>query len=203
MWSKPKTQSVSALVSMMPSMGVLRSAAVGANSESLKSCWRRSGEALRSNQVVEDAETATCVCVRGWPFSTPCRKRLQFEHPQFHCGKPPPAAEPRTLTRIQNYSSAFAYELTSQLRQISSCWGVVHSMVVPPVLEPYGLWLRQQLGRNKKSIAYLTHLRQLSFLSRVSRAATLPERFHRQRNSTQPDSREGPPGPSPSPWTRI
>ena len=27
-------------------------------------------------------------------------------------------------------------------------------------------------------------MRQLSFLSRVSRAATLPERFHRQRNST-------------------
>ena len=47
-------------------------------------------------------ETATSACVRARPFNTPRRMRLQFEHPQFHCGKPPPAAEPRTLTRIQN-----------------------------------------------------------------------------------------------------
>jgi hypothetical protein len=28
----------------------------------------------------------------------PLRTPAQFAHPQFHCGKPPPAADPRTRT---------------------------------------------------------------------------------------------------------
>jgi len=31
--------------------------------------------------------------------------------------------------RSRLYNSALAYELISQFRSISSCWGVVHSMV--------------------------------------------------------------------------
>ena len=39
----------------------------------------------------------------------PLRTAAQFAHAQFHCGNPPPAAEPWTLTSIkQNYSFAFA-----------------------------------------------------------------------------------------------
>ena len=56
---------------------------------------------MRRNQVASSGETASCACVRALPRNTPRRKRLQFEHPQFHWGNPPPAAEPRTLTFIQ------------------------------------------------------------------------------------------------------
>jgi hypothetical protein len=81
-------------------MGVLRVSSRGANSESSESCCRRSGEALRSNQVDSAGEIAIWAWVRAWPFRTPRLMRSQFEHLQFHWGKPPPAAEPRTLIRI-------------------------------------------------------------------------------------------------------
>ena len=81
-------------------MGVLRVFSRGANSGFSESCCLRSGDALRSNQVASTGEIATCAWVRAWPFKTPLRKRSQFEHLQFHWGKPPPAAEPRTLIRI-------------------------------------------------------------------------------------------------------
>ncbi len=69
----------------------------GANSGVARICWRRSGEALRRNQLDWPDETATCACVRGRPFNVPPRRALQFGQAQFHWGKPPPAAEPRTL----------------------------------------------------------------------------------------------------------
>src|SRR5450631_2041623 len=80
---------------------------------------------------------ATWACVRALPWKVPMRSARQFGQAQFHWGNPPPAAEPRTFTRIRvetakrssHYSSALAYELISQFRSISSCFGVVHSMV--------------------------------------------------------------------------
>src|SRR5579863_1725385 len=95
-------QSESALVRTTPWIGVFRVPSTGANSASRRSCCRRSGEALTSSQEEEWSETANCACVRACDFSSPRRRRLQFEHAQFHWGKPPPAAEPRTLTRIQH-----------------------------------------------------------------------------------------------------
>jgi hypothetical protein len=32
----------------------------------------------------------------------PLRAAAQFAHPQFHCGKPPPAAAPKTRNRTVN-----------------------------------------------------------------------------------------------------
>jgi hypothetical protein len=37
-------------------------------------------------------------CVRGSAFSDPARIPAQLTQLQFHCGNPPPAAEPRTFT---------------------------------------------------------------------------------------------------------
>src|SRR4029078_6451283 len=37
------------------------------------------------------------VCVRGLSPATPLRTSAELRPLQFHCGKPPPAAEPRTL----------------------------------------------------------------------------------------------------------
>ena len=62
---------------------------------------RRSGEAFRRNQEWLSEETAICACVRALPRSLPSRKRRQFEQAQFHCGKPPPAAAPRTAISIR------------------------------------------------------------------------------------------------------
>ena len=81
-------------------MGVLRVSSAGANSGLSRSCCRRSGEAFRRNHLPGAGETPTWACVRALPLNTPARSRLQFVHPQFHCGNPPPAAEPRTFTRI-------------------------------------------------------------------------------------------------------
>lgn len=75
-------------------------ATVGAKSGVARSCWRRSGEALRRNQFSGSGETAIWACVRGCDFRLPARKTLQFRQLQFHWGKPPPAAEPRTFTRM-------------------------------------------------------------------------------------------------------
>jgi hypothetical protein len=43
----------------------------------------------------------------------------------------PPQKRGLGSIKLKDYSSALAYELTSQFRSISSCCGVVHSMVTP------------------------------------------------------------------------
>src|ERR1700688_1493164 len=111
----------------------------GHNSGVAMSCVLRSGEALSRNQTLELVVKASWVWLRARPWNFPALTRWQLTQAQFHWGKPPPAAEPRTFTRIRSgseqtaersshYSSALAYELISQFRSISSCCGVVHSM---------------------------------------------------------------------------
>ena len=64
------------------------------------SIWARtSGEALIRNQETPSALTATDSCVRGLASAVDARTNRQLAQPQFHCGKPPPAAEPSTRTR--------------------------------------------------------------------------------------------------------
>src|SRR5690606_26082040 len=56
-----------------------------------------SGDALKTAQRSPSALTAMLDCVRGrTPFRLPQAKRDSRVLP-FHCGKPPPAAEPSTL----------------------------------------------------------------------------------------------------------
>ena len=111
----------------------------GDNSGVEMSCVLRSGEALRRNQTLELVVKASWVWLRARPRNFPVLTRWQLAQAQFHWGNPPPAAEPRTFTRIlsgseqtaersSHYSSALAYELISQFRSISPCCGVVHSI---------------------------------------------------------------------------
>src|ERR1700742_3587699 len=65
---------------------------------SVSSCWRRSGESLTSSHRASSARMASEDCVRG-RARTPARAASHVPQRQFHCGKPPPAAEPRTRTR--------------------------------------------------------------------------------------------------------
>jgi hypothetical protein len=46
------------------------------------------------------AETASEDCVLASAFGSLARARRQFLQLQFHWGKPPPAADPRTITLI-------------------------------------------------------------------------------------------------------
>src|SRR6266404_1846893 len=94
------TQSTSALVSRTVEIGDIAEEDVADSSGVARICWRRSGDALRRNQWEESEDTATWAWVRGQAFTVPLRRPLQLGQAQFHWGKPPPAAEPRTLTRI-------------------------------------------------------------------------------------------------------
>src|SRR6266403_5112026 len=63
------------------------------------SIWARiSGEALSRNHASPSALTATHSWVRGSIWTDPSRAPRQFRQAQFHCGQPPPAAEPSTRT---------------------------------------------------------------------------------------------------------
>src|SRR5450631_3451306 len=59
-------------------------------------CWWMSGEALHSTQRRPSTETAIEDWLRLRACSVPARTPLQLPQLQFHCGKPPPAAEPST-----------------------------------------------------------------------------------------------------------
>jgi hypothetical protein len=80
-------------------MGLTRRAAmVGWSGGKVSICARRSGEALTRNQWSPSALSATLDCVRAG--ISPRRAARQFAQAQFHCGSPPPAAVPRSRTRI-------------------------------------------------------------------------------------------------------
>jgi hypothetical protein len=62
-----------------------------------------SGDALTRTQFFESALTATDDCVRHLALIDPFRTPRQLWQLQFHCGKPPPAAAPRTRTLIKRF----------------------------------------------------------------------------------------------------
>src|SRR5262245_5358430 len=82
----------------MPAIGESRGAR-GCSPAKPSICARISGEALSRNHAWPSALTATLSWVRGLAAIAPSRAPRQFGQPQFHCGKPPPAADPNTLTR--------------------------------------------------------------------------------------------------------
>src|ERR1700683_2106036 len=56
-----------------------------------------SGDAFTSTQDAGSLpRTAIDDCVRGRARKVPARKPAQLGQLQFHCGKPPPAADPKT-----------------------------------------------------------------------------------------------------------
>src|SRR5436309_1865137 len=57
-----------------------------------------SGDASTRIQLAPSALMATDDWVRAWALSRPLRSPSQLRQLQFHCGNPPPAAEPRTCT---------------------------------------------------------------------------------------------------------
>src|SRR5690242_10354041 len=99
-------------------------------------CARRSGEALSRNQPRPSAETASEACVRGFARGSPRRAIRHAGAFEFHWGKPPPAAEPRTTMRIAvtlraggaaaYFRLAQAYELISRPTAISMIFGFFH-----------------------------------------------------------------------------
>src|SRR5207249_7505993 len=91
--------SISPSVRTTARTGVAREPDGGQSGRWAASCVRRSGEAFRRIQRSPSALTATDDCVR---LRLLCRASVQLRQPQFHCGTPPPAAEPRMMTRIRS-----------------------------------------------------------------------------------------------------
>ena len=56
-----------------------------------------SGEALNNTQLMSSVLTAMEDCVRGNARNFPLRSPSHIGQLQFHCGNPPPAADPSTL----------------------------------------------------------------------------------------------------------
>src|SRR6516165_8580400 len=92
--SKPITESTSAEVRKTPATGEpVDSSAGGASCGVTRTCDRRSGEAPSKNHTRSSGEKASWVCARAAACSEPARRPEQLRQPQFHCGKPPPAAD--------------------------------------------------------------------------------------------------------------
>jgi len=97
----------------------------------------RSGEALINSQLSPSAVTARLAWVRGCTRASPAHAKRHVGQRQFHCGKPPPAAEPRTRAvnrpiqdrrKWADQNSAGKYPLISRPMQISTRVGVVQAI---------------------------------------------------------------------------
>src|SRR5260370_42482387 len=105
------------------------------------------GGAFRTNRVWGSLEWAIEAWVGRFAAAPPRRARRQAGAFEFHCGKPPPAAEPRTTTRMVDcpetapagakayLTTAQAYELISKPTAISTIRGFVH-MAIPTIIRP-------------------------------------------------------------------
>jgi len=142
---------MSALVSRTSPIGESRPCCWGWRKGVASICIRKSGEVFNKNQAQLSLLIATWVCVRGLPLKVPSRDDLQLRQLQFHCGKPPPAADPSIATRIVpgNYSAAEAYELISQFKATSSNCGVVHS--IDSILTRHSIQTRCQFSADEIS----------------------------------------------------
>src|SRR3990167_11551391 len=98
--SRPVTWSICASISSTAAMPLSRMARAGCSSGASRIWVRMSGEALTSSQSLPSALMAMDDCVRACALSVPRRKPSQLGQLQFHCGKPPPADDPRTLMRM-------------------------------------------------------------------------------------------------------
>src|SRR6185369_14902953 len=99
---RPVIWSTSALVTTTALIGELRFGPdfTGWSSGVSLICLRMSGEALSNTQLAPSAETASEDCSLALYPATPARTLAECKPLQFHCGNPPPAADPRTLMII-------------------------------------------------------------------------------------------------------
>ena len=76
-------------------MPLSRTRRAGCKAGLARICTRMSGEALMSTQSMPSSLTAMDDWVRLTAAMVPLRTPSQLKQLQFHCGNPPPAAEPR------------------------------------------------------------------------------------------------------------
>ena len=89
-------------------MALSRIARPGCRSGFARNCVKMSGDAFTSAQE-SPPETAMEDWVRARPRKVPARYPLQFGQLQFHCGKPPPAADPSTRIFTRNEAPSLAH----------------------------------------------------------------------------------------------
>src|SRR5262245_9627108 len=91
---------------------------VGPRVGKVKICCRTSGETFSKNHAPPSALTATDDCVRGRTSGEPARTAAQLKQRQFHCGTPPPAAEPRMRICIAQWSVVSVQWLEKKARPV-------------------------------------------------------------------------------------
>ncbi len=102
--NSPVEWSICPSISTTPAIAVSRTARAGCSTGCERICSRMSGEALNSTPSTSASlRTKMEDCVRGFAFTAPLRTPLQLRQLQFHCGKPPPAAEPRIVMRMGRF----------------------------------------------------------------------------------------------------
>ncbi|VVT06205.1 hypothetical protein RV420_280178 [Roseovarius sp. EC-SD190] len=82
-----------------------------------------SGEAFKTTQRTPSVVTARDDWVEAGIL--PSRARLQFSQPQFHCGKPPPAAAPSIRALNTCYLAATSRDISEQ-DAVAFLGGAVH-----------------------------------------------------------------------------
>src|SRR5450755_1791636 len=98
---RPVVWSIWPSISTTPAIAVSRSTRAGCRTALERICSRMSGEALKSTpSAPTSGRTKIDDCVRALARSVPRRTPVQLAQLQFHCGKPPPAAEPKMVTRM-------------------------------------------------------------------------------------------------------
>ena len=103
---RPVAWSIWPSISTTPAIAVSRWARAGCITLLLRICSRMSGEALnRMPSALSSGRMKIDDCVRAFARTAPARTPAQLRQLQFHCGKPPPAAAPSTVMRM-NFSSS-------------------------------------------------------------------------------------------------
>src|SRR3954466_4763682 len=98
--SSPRVWSSSASLSSTASSGTLRLPPAGGRAGQAASWACMSGEASSRHHGRRSGLTATDDWVRGRVGREPSRTARQQGQAQFHCGNPPPAADPSTRTHM-------------------------------------------------------------------------------------------------------
>ena len=141
---RPVAWSIWPSISSTAAMAVSRTARFGCSTGLALICSSTSGEALNRMPSREPAgRTKIDDCVRAFARTAPLRTPAQLRQLQFHCGKPPPAAEPRMVMCMVNErrpgaagasrgsrlaQRAATYRVISKPKRKSTAVGVCHCM---------------------------------------------------------------------------
>src|ERR1035441_5332583 len=145
--SRPSDWSTSAQVRITDVIGESRRPWRGWRQGLDSICLLRSGEAPNRCHARPSALTATWIRILALARKVLWRSRRQLSQLQFHCGNPPPAAAPSTLTSTLDFSRCVGIDFATDgdFLKIRGC--PVHASLL--WVQVYEVW--GSVGRPRKS----------------------------------------------------